>query len=262
MGVLNPLWDKITTSVTKLSAAAWDKAKVAGKIVKAHPYKTIIGVILAIAAAAGVVMFGAKYLPAITAKQPQVAKFVTDITAKINNIKWPFGDIKATVAEGGAKFAVNIKSAGGVAKGVAMDSLDWTSTMVRSAGSQLGRAWSVTKQGVSAFGVRAAKIGHSVVTDAKYLGKDAVSGVKKGAKVYGEASDFIGKPVGDLLYKAGANKFVSDIGAGAFGGWVIGSVITAIIGLTKVVYQIIAGGLRIVAATLNALIGGTKTAAA
>lgn len=248
MGVLNPLWDKITSSVSKLSSASWDKAKEAGKVVRAHPYKTIIVVILAIAAVAGVVLFGGQALPAIGAKQAQVTKFVTDMASKINKIKWPFGDIKAVVAEGGAKFAVTVKDTGSAAKAIALDKLDWTATMVKSAGGQLGRAWTVTKQGVGEFGDRAGKIGKTIAKSGFDVTKTTV-----------DASTTAGVRVGRAV---AGNNLVGNVGGMVIGSVIFSTIISTVVGLTKLVYRIIAGGLRIIAATFNALIGGTTVATA
>lgn len=244
MGVLEPIWDKITGSIKTLSGAAWDKAKATGKVVKAHPYKTLIGVILAVAATAGVVLWAGGSLPALTAKGPQVTKFVNDLAGKINKIKWPFGNVSATVAEGGAKLKTVVTTNGAAAKGVALNALDWTGSMVTSAGSQLGRAWTVTKQGVGAFGERALKVGQAV--GKFYVDTSVEAGL--GVKSFVEKKTGLG-PVGVV--------------AGGLTTYAVGQFLVNIaIGLTKLVYQIIAGGLRIIAATLNALVGGTRTAAA
>lgn len=247
MGVLNPIWEKITASVTTLSSAAWDKAKAAGKVVKAHPYKTIIGVILAVAAAAGVVLYGAQAMPAITAKQAQVTKYVTDMVSSINKIKNPFGSVSAKVAEGGAKFVVTIKNGASVAKGVAMDKLDWTASMVKSCGTQLGRAWSITKKGVTDFGTRAQKVGQSVKSGAKF------------------ASDAAG--ASSLIVSAKVAKASGSVKAGVAAGalWgtaVVQGIISTVVGLAKLAYGVIVAGLRTIQATFNALISGTAAAAA
>ena len=247
MGVLTGLWDKITASSTKLASAAWDKAKEAGKVVKAHPYKTILAVILAIGAAAAAVVFGAQYLPALSSKQAAVTKFTSDMVAKINGINWPFGSIKASVAEGGAKFAVQIKNAGSTAKAVALNKLDWTATMVKSAQGQIGRAWTTTKQGVSAFGAKAAKFGESIKDGAQFA-KDAVG-------------------ASSLVVSAKAAKVTGSVKAGVAAGglWgmaVVNGIISTVVSMAKLVYGVIANGLRIISSTFSALVSGTAAAAA
>lgn len=253
MSALEAIWDKTKSATARITSAAWDKAKAAGKVVKAHPYKTIIGVISAIAAVAGVCVFGGQYLPALSAPGQAVTKFTTAMVAKINAIKWPFGSITAKVAEGGAKFVTTVETGATAAKGVAIESLDWTASMVKAAGGQIGRAWNATKTGVTAFGTRATKVGNSVKTtmaSAAKFTEDAVGSTTllvraKSAKAMGSA-------------KAGAAV------AGVYGMVAVNAITSAAMSLVKLLYRVVAAGLRIITNTFNALAGavGAKAVAA
>jgi hypothetical protein len=54
---LSSLWTKISASVKTLGEKAWDKTKATGRVIKAHPYKTVFAMLTAAAAIAGIVLY-------------------------------------------------------------------------------------------------------------------------------------------------------------------------------------------------------------
>lgn len=238
MSVLEPLWNKLSGAAGALTGAVWDKAAAAGKVVKAHPYKTIAAVIASIAAVAGIVAFVGTGLPAYGVKGPAFKSFLNSLKAKIDGINFPFASIKAAVAENGAKIAVSIQSAAANAKAVAIGKLGWTQTAVKASQGQLDRVWSGVKQGSKAFGLRAGKVGKGA---ADIVGSGLITSMKAGDQI-GAA---VARNTGSEIVGAAA----SVLSAHAFAGAFLGVVATTI----NLLFRVVAAGFRIIFGTFRAL---------
>lgn len=259
MSVLGGIWEKITGSVKAIGSYTWDKAKVAGAVVKAHPYKTILAVVVAIAAVAGITVFISSGLPALAASSKaggvvnKFVKFGETVASKVNAIKWPFGKVAAEATDKGKLLLTYSEGAKGVAwanvapEATTLGKLGWTQTVVKGVESSLGRAWGGIKTGAEAFGGKASSY----------------------VKTFSDSAWDSAKAVNEGIVKAqkGNNGFITAKSAGSNFGIV--AVASLTVGMIKFVYglifKVVASGLRVIYNTLKAIanaVKGSSTAAA
>lgn len=259
LGVLEPLFTKIGGLASKLTEKAWDKAKTAGAVARAHPYKTIAAVIASIAAVAGIVAFVASGAPAPGAKIDVLKSMLVAVKDRIAGIKFPGGKITATLSAAGDRIVLGFEKASGVAKEAALTALGWSQPAVKAISGQLDRAWAAVKTSWGALGKRTTSIANSVINTA---GEVVMGGVATGtmaaqvaggtaAKVLpaGKASGFVAKMVG------------SQVGFAAGGAYIM-SIVGIVASMFRLTRFVVIGGFRMIAATLRALVPHSRMATA
>jgi len=246
MSVLGSIWEKITGTVKAIGGYTWDKAKAAGAVVKAHPYKTILAVVVAIAAVAGITVFISGGLPALAASTKtgdmanKAIKFGQTVAAKVNSIKWPFGKVAAEAAEKTGKLSLTVTSNMAAPEAAALGKMGWTSTVVKGVESTLGRAWGSIKTGAEALG----------------------SSTTSYAKTFSESAWDSASRVNETLVKVqkGNNGFITAKSAGTNFGIVAAAGLT--VGIIKFVYglifKVVAAGLRVIYNTMKAIANAVK----
>jgi ElaB/YqjD/DUF883 family membrane-anchored ribosome-binding protein len=251
MGVLTPLYTKITGLISSAASASWDGAKAAGRTVKAHPYKTAAAVVAAVVAVAGVVAF-ASGAPAAGAKVDVLRKFSNDLLGKVRGVKWPFGSFGGKVADDGVlrlTFDPNAASREFLHSGP-VDKLGWTQTTVKVLGAQLTKAFDMIKHAWSAFGARAAKIASS-----------SADAIKTGAAAA------LDTKAGKAATVAGGVALLSAHVRGTAEAWIsaISGYVRGFVAQTMAMFQItrwvVVTGFRMIQATLNAILPGRSTPA-
>jgi len=261
MSVIGGIWEKITGVVGKIGSATWDMAKAGGRVVKAHPYKTILAVVAAIAAVAGIVVFMSGGLAGLAATEgagatalAKIISFNEKVASKVSSIKWPFGKVAAEAAEGTGKLSLAVTSNVAAPEAMALSKTGWTQTVVKGVNSTLSRAWTGIKDGASALGAAASKAGSSAAAGAKTFSK---SGVDTFVKT-NEAAGGILKKRGSMFSAKGAGAHLGVFAAASF----VAGTIKFIYGL---VFKVVAFGLRVIYNTMKAIAGavtGGKTAEA
>lgn len=266
MGVLGSIWNKITGVTKAVAGYTWDKAKAGAAVVKAHPYKTIIVIVAAIAATAGIAAFVGANLPATmsatgaTGKGAEaLVKFSESVASKVNAIKWPFGKVAAEVTEKGS-MALTVTSNVAAPEATALAKTGWTATVFNGVSSALGRAWNGIKGSGEALSAGAAKFGKFAQNNA------ATSSFKSTWKSFS-------KTEGTNLNRAVRIGLAKGTGAGAaayagttaatFAYFTIGaSTIKLVFGL---MFKVVAFGLRVIYGTMKAIanaVMGSKPAEA
>lgn len=160
-GILSGMWDKLSAASKDLTTKAWDKAKVAGKTIKAHPYKTIAAVAAAAVAVAAIVAMVAAGQPGAFANESALQSFMYKMKDMINGIKWPFGKLSANVVEGtfsdvahkSFRLSYAMEASDATAKASAtIDKLGWGQAAARAVSGQLSRVWTILKTGIGTAG--------------------------------------------------------------------------------------------------------------
>lgn len=260
MSVLGGIWEKITGAVKAIGGYTWDKAKVAGAVVKAHPYKTIMAVVVAIAAVAGITVFISGGLPALMASTKAGAaydkyvKFGETVASKVNAIKWPFGKVAAEAAEKTGKLTLEVATSGAAPEAMTLAKTGWTQTVVKGVESSLGRAWAGIKTSAETLGASAAKAGASTTGAVKDFTGAGVSAFTK----TNAAAGGILKKRGSMFSVKGAGSHLGVLAAATF----VAGTIKFVYGL---VFKVVAFGLRVIYNTMKAIAGavkGSSTAAA
>ena len=153
--ILSSLWIKITDKSKALTDKAWDTASVAGKQIKAHPFKTIAAVVAAAAAVAAIVALIASGMPGSYANESALKSFTYKVQDMISKIQWPFGKFAVKVAEDGSKIVCHMDGTKALVKytGTVAEA-GWTQTAVKAVMSQLNKVWSTLKTGIKAGGMK------------------------------------------------------------------------------------------------------------
>lgn len=153
--VITDSWVKIADIGKGLLSSAWDKAKAAGTVIRAHPYKTIFAMLVAAVAVAAVAAAVASGMPGSYANETALQSFMYKVKDSIAKIKLPFGKIDPKVVEGtfshGKKFklecAIDMSGAAEHASEAA-DKLGWTQSAIRAVGSKLSEIATSLKSSV------------------------------------------------------------------------------------------------------------------
>lgn len=245
LDALSAIWDKVSAAAAKVGSVVWDKTKAAGAVAKAHPYATIAVVIGAIAAVAGIVAFAGGF-PAAGATVAQLKAYASGVATKINGIKWPFGEIKATVAEQTGKLSVMVKNGSAAAKANSVKALGWTQTVAKAAAGQAGRAWTATKTATTSFGGKAVNVAKNIKTDIPVLGKKAVAF----GKDLNSGVNNLAKGVGDVVGDVTRSNALGTITEWSYKALVWSGIFSVV----KLLYSVVAFGLRLIANTFRALV--------
>lgn len=250
MAVLNPLWNKIEETTKSLTSAAWDKTKMAGATVRAHPFATVAAVIAAVAAVAGIVAFMASGAPASGAKVDAMKSFLGKVAGDISKIKFPGGTIKAAVNSAGTRVVTTFVASKDVAKAVAADSLGWTANSVKVMQGQLGRAWNLIKHAWSALGTRAIKLAGSAVKGYETVVEGSANATIKGAS----------KVLGNSTAGTVGSHFLGGVAAGIAGHAYVTAIVGAVLTAVHLTRFVVVSGLKMIAATLRAIMPHTAAA--
>jgi ElaB/YqjD/DUF883 family membrane-anchored ribosome-binding protein len=159
LGMLTKIKDQIVEKGTALVTATWDAAKSGARVVKAHPYKTVIAAIGTAAAIMGVVALMAA--PGTYASVDSLRAFAVKLRDAVANIKPPFNKVKVEMVDG--KFfnsAIVVDVANGVETVTSTTAitttysqveLGWTQSAVKLALAQFSKLWNTTKAALTAI---------------------------------------------------------------------------------------------------------------
>jgi len=251
--LVTSLFTKIGSVVKTLTSKAWDATKATGRVIKAHPVKSVLAIIAAIAAVAGVIAYATGNFPAAGAKGDAFKKFNEHIVGLINKIKSPFGKVEA-YAEG-AHSTLKVRwaqdSSGGFVKTLVKDSdydpktLGWTQSAVKSVSGQLDRVLKLIQSSIGHFGERLTKIASS----AKSVGKD-------GLDVYMAHNEAGNNAIGATMRaKLDEGKSFRHVAAAGVVG--VAGLFAVVTAMSMVIYKlikwIVVGGVKIILGTFRAL---------
>lgn len=250
--ILSPIFTKIGNLAKTISTKTWDAAKATGRAIKAHPYKTIVAVLAAMLAVAGIVVYAGGNLPLPNATKESLEGFKKHISDMVSKISWPFTKSIPSVptqavprsrfvmSTGDTEMFINGKwmSSGEAisglkaGKGNSAHKLGWNSMNMNAVNSGLNKCWGQIRQGFSAIEHR---------------------GYEYTRKGWGMFEHAMMKTVPDKVYQA-TGSYQAGQAAKGFAGFVIFITITRILwALYRLVKKIIVGGLRIIGNTLRAI---------
>ena len=97
--LLGPITGKILDKFKAIPETAWNAMKATGRTIKAHPYKTVAGVLTAALVVAGICAFVASGMPGAYANESAFQSFRYSVIDKIKAIRWPFGKVAVSASD-------------------------------------------------------------------------------------------------------------------------------------------------------------------
>jgi hypothetical protein len=263
MGVLKPMFDKIGAMSSKLASAGWDKAKAAGRTMKAHPLATVAAALTAAALAAGVVIYVTQGFPAPNCKMPDMKKFMEGLAGHINKLESPLGKVTATVNAAGTRIATTFTRSAAAMQSGTSTALGWTQAGVKVITGKASAAMSATSKAWTAAATRLPQL-FDAAKKAPGQAKAAASKAGAfGAKVSGHV-------VTDALMQSAkfGSRMMDGDAAGATAAYigyigyvmVIGAIITKLVSIVKF---FIIGAFKMVMAAFRSVasaVGGSSAA--
>lgn len=232
---LKPLYEKIKDLVAKGSEALKNKTVKAAKVVTAHPVKTLVIVIGAIVAVAGIMVYSASNLPGAAQSRQAWDTFSKKVSEMTNAVKWPWGAPKAEWSEDGMIKWTEAVTAGR-AEDIPVEKLGWNYHAARAIGSQVDAAWTKTKQGLS-------EMGPAIYSTVVRYGRKA-----------NDAFDAAGAKVVDAVGDMTGSRTDARTAAFTVGGIKFSIIASLIWGLWKLTKKIITAGFRLIISSLKSLV--------
>lgn len=227
---------KILDLLNKTKDGAVAKGKDLQAKIKAHPVKTVLAAVAAIAGVIGVVSFATGNFGMVL-KASKIPVFLKGLASLIGKITWPFGKLVPQVIKD-HKIAVTIVGIPTATTAVAVGTLGWanqsSSTLaekIRNAVDGISRGWSHVKEKV-------APMVSSAGTMAKGIAVGTAAGFRAGLSV------------------ADRNASVSYHSAGSGEHSIFGSILTGLFGVAGAVTV---GGATVIVSVLNVLYHLIKT---
>jgi len=239
LAVIDPIWDKLSGMFKKIGSSAWDKTKSVGKAIKAHPYKTIMLVILAIAAVGGILAYCGSFLPGSNQAWSALGKFDSKIGELSSKIKLPWGKVNVTPGNAKNLNHIDVVFASKSAESIPIEKLGWSQSAARTCYTELSKSITSFKSGLGSSISRGtkvlseniSKVGHAVVPKLE----SAFKGVGKTVENHTGSKTV-----------AGAAQMVA---SGAF-FW---GAVNIFHKLWRLIKKIVIGGLRLIYTTIKAL---------
>ena len=232
--VIKSLGDKIGSLIKSAGDKVWDKTKEVGAAVKAHPYKTCVIVLSAIAAVATIMIYSASNLPGAGQTRQVYRAFSDKIAGMMRNIPNPFGKVNASVGDA-SNFRVDVVFPSRSAAAIPVEKLGWNYHAAKAIGVQVDKTVSAFKSGMSQFGTKvyraAASGGHMVFRKAEAV-KKAVPG---------------------HVYALTGSREAAHASSFAAGGIYYGLLISLTYAVWRLVRRVVVGGLSLIYSSIRSV---------
>jgi ElaB/YqjD/DUF883 family membrane-anchored ribosome-binding protein len=251
LAILSPIFTKISSAARTISHKVWDVTKAAGRTIKAHPFKTILVVLAAITAAAGIVVYFGGNLPLPNSTKESVEVFRNKITSMASNIKWPFVRSAPTISPVtpsssgwtsqilvNGKWVDSGEAIAGLKAGPSntASNLGWTKSTIETVRVHTDQVWSKLKGGLGALSNR---------------------GFKYTRQAWGHLEHGVNQTIPNTVLKATGSHEAAHTaklaGWGALGFMVYININRIIWAMYRLVKFVIVGGLRLIGNTLKAI---------
>lgn len=238
--VIEPIWNKISELFGKLTSKTWDATKSVGRAIKAHPYKTIMVTVVAIASVAGILAYCGSFLPGSNHGWAALGKFDTKLGELAKKIKLPFGG-KVDVIGGTAKNLnhIDVVFAPRNAGSIPIAESGWTQAAAKTCYTQLSSAMNSIKGGIGSFSSRALKVFSEHTAT---VGHAVVGTVERGFK-----------SVGGIVYDHTGSKTAASAAQMVAGSVFFWGAVNIFHKIWRLIKKIVLGGLRLIMSSVRAL---------
>ena len=195
MRAFTPIITKIASAGTTLGNATWDAAGAAGRTIKAHPYKTIMITLAAVAAVVGVVMIVSSGLPIGTVTNGALRSFVDKFNSLVQKVKMPGVKLLNKALPGADVSIAQIQSVETIAPvSDSVGALGWTKNAVKAIGAQVSANYKKIATSVKTIYTSILKPIEDKVAKVLFLPKDVAEIVKKksGSRIAAWATEKVG----------------------------------------------------------------------
>jgi hypothetical protein len=180
MNVLAPIWKVVSEKAIALSHMTWDATKATGKVIKAHPYKTVLAALAAAATVSGIVMYVGTSLPPGVITRGALDTFMKKLTVMYHSVKFPGKAIYTTASKDGNLIFATVEKAGSMELTTATASkMGWTASSVRAIGNYATKVWNSFKTASKAIWEHVIKPVEKVAADILFVPKDLAAKVNE-----------------------------------------------------------------------------------
>lgn len=232
--VIETVAGKIKDTVAKLGDKAWDEVKAGGNYVKAHPVKTIVGILGAMAAVATLMIYSASNLPGAGQSREIYKAFSTKINGMIGKIPWPFGKV-TSVVDDASRFKIDVVFPPRNAANIPVAEMGWNYKAAMAIGQHVDKTVAAVKHGLGVFGT---KLGNGV----KAAGHSA----------FGKIAEFR-RVAPQKVYQMTGSAEAATATSFALGGIFFSTILSLCWAMWRLVKKIVIGGLRLIYSTLTSL---------
>ena len=169
---ISSLWDSVKAKIEPFTTAAWDAAKSAASVVKAHPYKTILIALAAVASAFAVVSFVGTSLPVGAVTNGKMQSFMLRLQTAYSNINLPAGKMKTIASMDGRLVLATIETAEKPIVGGSVASLGWTLNTAKAIYTKANHVFDGGVKALGSFWTKVLKPGEKILATILLAPKD------------------------------------------------------------------------------------------
>jgi hypothetical protein len=217
-----------------LASKTWDATKATGRVIKAHPVKTVLAVVASVAAVAGIITYCGSNLPGAETTKAQLDMFVSKVRGLFTKIPWPFGKGIDVTSKGAERFRVDVVFPP-KASGETIEKLGWTQKTMQVLSTHLDKVWSSIKSGLMA------------------LPKKAVAFVSAMSHSVFRKIDMIKADAPERVYRLTGSWEAARLAPGLITAAVYATLISVFWALYRLIKKIVVGGFHLIGSMLYSL---------
>lgn len=232
--VIEKIGDKIKLAITKTATSLGDSASSGVRAVRAHPVKTCLMVLGAVASVATIMIYSASNLPGAGQSRAVYKAFSSKINAMISQIKMPFGKV-AVQADDARRFRVDVVFPSRSAEAIPVEKLGWNYKAAKAIGVQVDKILSTIKSALGTFG--------SKLVSATRTGATAMFGQIQKAR----------KAIPNAVYDMTGSQEAAHATSFALGGIFFFTIVSLCWKIWRLIKKLVFGGLNLILSSLRAL---------
>lgn len=165
LSALSPIYTAVAAKVKTVVAKAGDLVMGGVAYAKAHPYKTILAALGAVAATVAIVSFVGSGLPALGATNAAMKSFMTKLGTMFRGVRMPYGKITTRVVMNGEVIMAEVIPAESMVVGSSsIGALGWTKSAITAVSHQLGSVWTALSTSVRVLSGRVVSTARKIFT--------------------------------------------------------------------------------------------------
>jgi gas vesicle protein len=230
--IVEQIGSKISALIKDMGDKAREETKAVGREVKAHPVKTCVAVLAAVASVAAIMIYSASNLPGAGQSREVYKLFTSKINGMINKIPNPFGKV-ASMVDDASRFRVDVVFPARAASSIPVEKLGWNYHAAKAIGVHVNKTLASLKTGFNMFGSK------------------LYSGAQSAAKTAFKTAESVKSSVPRHVYNLTGSSEAAHAASFAAGGIYFGMLISLAYAIWRLVKTIVVGGLRLVYSSIK-----------